>query len=825
MARFPLKVDSRESGFPLPKAAARAWGIPGGGDGLAKLGRAGMRLGVACAWLAWMTYFFPPARAAGRGAGEFEPRTGEVSRRGPKSGGFRGREYGDLAEPPFFPLARAAGRSARKVEPRTGEVSRRVLGVASFRDLDNGYLTSSDLHTFMEKPLNHLGYMLDYADSDQPLPDFRPYRAIIVWLSLTEMEQAEHFLPWLRDAMDYGVKLILPEGLTAPNRPGELPLGEDVLKDILARFGLEPASYSLRVDLDELRINTLRPEYFSYETELVREDSVYTPYRIGKKAGKDVEVWRRIERADHPDRYAVANLLSDAGFWSMSEKFLYFSVNLSGDKFRVAWNLNPWLMLGRVLEDGDQPAPDVTTFSGTRGAYAHVDADGPFNMTHGDVPGPSRYAIDVILNKIWKKYDFPVTVALIAAEFDPGLDLRFTADEPLEESWARPRPDYLPPHREVALKLREYAREIFALPHVQAGCHAYTHPLDWTNLYSGYAIPGYRPSYEMETRGAIEYLNRNVLPPDKPVELYQWPGDCDPPPEPLAILAEMGMANINGGDPMYDDRYNSIYYVCPLSVPKAEYRQIYTSGSNENIYTREWLGFKGAFNHVIDTFENSDRPLRLLPVNIYYHVFPAENYAGFKAIDNAYKWAAKQELCWITALEYVQAVKDFMGVRLGRTGDGGWWAENYHSCRTLRFDGEARSVDLDASLNVAGFSRHNGSLYVSLLPGDRAEVRLSERESDRPALARASGLIRKVERGERFWQAECRNWSKGFIELWAPEGRGRATVKIPGGGESAVAGERLDDGRVRFELPAGAGKWLEIRFKLETNGQKTGSPP
>ncbi|MDR1534562.1 MAG: hypothetical protein LBU64_05615, partial [Planctomycetota bacterium] len=581
-----------------------------------------------------------------------------------------------LLLPGLFPLP-AAGE---------GEISRRVLGLASFRDLENGYLTESNLHTFLEMPLNHLGFTLDYADPDLPLPDFRPYRAIIVWLSTFEMEQAENFLPWIRAAMDHGVKLILPEGLSPPSRPGGAPLGENDLNDILARFGLESASYSLLFDLDHLRVNTLRPEYFSYETNRVREDTFYTVFRIREGAGDDVEVWQRIEYIEDPERHAVTSLTAAAGFWSLSSNFLYFSINLSGNNFRVAWNLNPWLMLRRVLECGDQPAPDVTTHSGARGAYAHVDADGPFNMTQPDVPGPSRFAIDVMLNEIWRKYDFPVTVALISAEFDPELDLRFArSGEPLEASWARPRPDYLPPQREVALKLREYAREIFALPHVQAGCHAYTHPLDWTNLRSGYAVPGYRPSYEMETRGAVEYLNLHVLPPDKPVELYQWPGDCDPPPEPLAILAEMGLDNLNGGDPLYDARYNSVYNICALSVPKGDYRQIYTSACNENIYTNGWTGFKGAFNQVVATFERSESPLRLLPVNIYYHVFPAENFAGWKAVQNAYDWARKRDLCWITAREYVQAVKDFMEVRLGRTGDGGWWAENYASCRTLRF--------------------------------------------------------------------------------------------------------------------------------------------
>jgi hypothetical protein len=416
-----------------------------------------------------------------------------------------------------------------------------------------------------------------------------------------------------------------------------------------------------------------------------------------------------------------------------------------------------------------------------------------------------------MLDEIWRKYDFPVTIGLIAGEFDPDLDLRFImGGDTIAETLGKPRPEWLPPHRVTALKLREIAARIFRLPHVQAGCHAYTHPLNWRDLEPSYAISGYRPSYEMETRGAVEFLNRRVLPPDKPVELFQWSGDCEPPPEPLAILAEMGMENINGGDPMYDKRYDSLFYVCPLSVPKGPYRQVYTSGSNENIYTREWTAFRGAFNNVIETFERSDAPLRLLPVNIYYHIFPAERLAGYRAIQNVYNWAKKRDLCWVTAAEYVRAVGGFLSARLGRTSDGGWWLEDYGICPTLRFDGEEGWVDLEASLNVAGFSRHNDSLYVSLLPGDRAEVRLTGRPPSRPALARASGLIRKVEGGADFWRAECRNWSKGFIELWAPEGEWLASVVFPGGREKRGGTSRTADGRIRLELPAGAGEWIKV---------------
>jgi len=381
------------------------------------------------------------------------------------------------------------------------------------------------------------------------------------------------------------------------------------------------------------------------------------------------------------------------------------------------------------------------------------------------------------------------------------------------------------------------------LPHVQAGCHGYAHPLVWRDKVPGYAIAGYEMTYEQEVRGAVEYLNRNVLPPDKPVEVYQWSGDCDPPEEPLAILAEMGLPNINGGDSRYDSRFNSVYYISPLSRPEGRYRQIYTAGANENIYTEGWTGFKGAFNNVVETFERSENPRRLLPVNIYFHVFPAEAQAGLRAIRNAFDWASLRELCWIRAVEYVRAVEGFLRARVGRTGDGGWWVEGYGACPSLRFDGEQRFIDMERSRNVAGYVRNNNSLYVSLLPGERAEVRFTEdARLEAPCLARASGMLSGVKRAPGRWEGRIRTWGPGFIELWAPEGEWRVLACLPNGGgtlqgtmtplpESGDTSEetearlpegvfslqgmaaRLPDGRVRFDLPDAGGEEIEVTFE------------
>lgn len=655
---------------------------------------------------------------------------------------------------------------------------------------------------------------MEYADVNEPLPDFSPYRAIIVRLSSDEMERPRDFLPWLKKAMDSGVRLILPNGLHASHAPGGEPVHQDLVNDIFAAFGLAAASYEMPGNLDDSTIRNLKPGHFHFETSLVSPEMLYPVSPVLRQTRDGADVWQRIETVGDPERYAVSVAVGEPGFLSLHEDLLYYSIDIPNHGYRVSWNINPFAVLKAVLDCDDMPRPDVTTFWGARGAYSHVDVDGPYNMSQPDVPGPSRFALRVALDEVWKQYPFPVTLGWIAAEYDPDIDLRFIMPgETSEQALARDRLDWERPHREVAEELRKLVDEVYRLPHIQSGCHGYSHPLFWQKLQPGYAIKGYSPSYEFETRGAVEYLNRHVLPPDRPVELFQWTGDCMPPEEPFAVLKDMGMANINGGDPMYDGLHQSLYYICPLSRPVGPYRQIHTAGSNENIYTRGWIGYKGAYNNLIETFIRSEKPRRLLPVNIYYHVFPAESLQGYLAIQHVYEWAARQELCWITALEYVKSVEGFFQARIGRLPDAGWWVEDYGSCTTVRFDDESREVDLSASRNVAGWTHYNGSLYVSLMPGKRAEVVLGTGDSVTPYLAMASGMVDDITVEPNHWRARVKGWGPGFVEIRVPDGEWRGAATLPAGRSGEGIFRSHGDGRVRLDFPDAAGGWVEVVFE------------
>ncbi len=694
-----------------------------------------------------------------------------------------------------------------------GEVSRRVLAVYNAKEAENGEPLDTDIHHFLEKPLNHLGFAVDYADANQPLPDATRYRGAVVWLTSWDIEGPDRLLPWILDAMRSGVKMIFPAGVHAPDNPGGEAAQWEMTAEILAAFGLESRDAVIGANGDALRVNHLRPEFFSRETAAVQGQETYPVYATTRE---DVDVWQRVERADNPEEHSVGVVVGAAGGWAQTGSLLYYGTEVPGTIYRVAWNISPIDFLERALDCADFPRPDVATFWGARGAYSHVDADGPYNMSQPDVPGPSRFALEVAYEEIWKKYPYPVTLGLIASEYDPDIDPRFIFEgETPEQALARDPLDWERPQREVAAELRRIMDKIGALPQVQYGCHGYTHPLFWRDLTPSYAIPGYQPSYENEIRNAVRYLDERLLPPGKRVEIFQWTGDCDPPEEALDIVSDLGLANINGGDPLYDARHDSLYYICPLSVPKGRRRQIYTSGSNENIYTENWTGYRGAFNHAVSTFKRSESPSRLLPVNIYYHVFPAEHLAGYKAIQNAYDWAATQDLCWLTAAQYVRAAEDFFPVRIGRLDGGGWWVEDHGACPGVRFDREDRAVDMRTSRGVAGFIHHNGALYVSLLPGERAEIRLTSSRPDAPCLAKASGVLEDVRAGAASWSARLRGWGPGFIEVWAPPGDWRFAAVYPDGRREEKTLRPMADGRLRATLADAAGGWIEVGCEKE----------
>ncbi len=651
----------------------------------------------------------------------------------------------------------AAGRAEAGESAFSGELKRRVLALYDSTDKFDQTPDACSIHKRLEFALNRLGLATDYCDAAQrPLPDPRPYRGIIIWLGDDALPAPDEYARWLIGALEQGVRLVAFGSWGGEHDLNGRPVSPELTGRIWAGLGLRRDEAVENADnpfLVELRDD--KPAFFHYETRLPPPRPYYERY---VPLSDRVAVWRWASRRDRPDAPSAAVTVSPGGGFVFDEQLAVRFVELP--TYQVLWDLNPFAFLSRALGLGDLPAPDPTTAAGCRAAYSHIDADGMANLSR-DLPGPPRYAAQVIRDEVLQRYPLPVTVGLIAARCDPDtLILGYNSshdEEGLESSAAMYADEERDEKksRELTRQMLALGRTILELPNVQPGVHGYAHPLDWEKGIPAFLIPGYTFSERRETLDAAELIERLVLDGRRKVELIQWTGNCHPGRGAVELCVKAGIPNLNGGDPRQDGNHRSIFFLCPLTRPVPPYRQVYASGCNENIYTELWTANFGGFENVIQTFERTERPRRL-PVNVYYHFYSGERQASLRAVQRVYDWCLKQELCWLHAAEYARAVEGFFTCRLGRLDADRYWAAGYGAGRTLRFDSCPRGVDLAASENVEGFTHFAGALYVWLAAADRAVIALTDRPPGRPVLHRSTSLLRGIRSAEKSWRAEAR---------------------------------------------------------------------
>ena len=127
-------------------------------------------------------------------------------------------------------------------------------------------------------------------------------------------------------------------------------------------------------------------------------------------------------------------------------------------------------------------------------------------------------------------------------------------------------------------------------------------------------------------------MDRIGLVGGKPVAVLQWSGDTSPYEAAVAAVREAGIVNINGGDTRFDSDYRSYGYVAPTGIPVGRERQIYASMSNENTYTYLWSARFFGYRHLLQTIDRTDLPIRVKPINVYYHTYSAEKIASLNAL-------------------------------------------------------------------------------------------------------------------------------------------------------------------------------------------------
>ena len=617
------------------------------------------------------------------------------------------------------------------------EIPRSILALYDSRYDEEIAFTPT--HMMAEMPLNHLGLKVRYHDVNRPLPSLEQMedvRGILTWFQSDDMADPLGFLTWAEAAIDAGKRFVVIGDLsTSRDLDGNLIPVEDVNR-FWSRVGLRSQNEFNNITYD-WQIVYRDTEVMEFERSLT---GVLPGFSSMKQNDPRLRVHLSVRRGNDARTDSVLAATGPNGGY-VGSGYTHFA---DTESVQRRWYLNPFEFFRLAFDTDPFPKPDTTTLSGRRIFYSHIDGDGWRNRSEIErYRDRGALSSEVVLTEVLEVFpDLPVTVAPIAADLDP--------------EWQG---------NEESLRI---ARRVLALPHIEAGTHTYSHPLEWAaladttteevagpGLLSGTwkalrDILGLAPppitdagtltesgskkydspasfdrlpfSLEREVDGSVAFINA-LLPPGKRVEILQWSGDTAPFEAALEAVSNANLRNLNGGDSRFDAEYLSYGWVSPLGRQVGNKIQVYASNSNENTYTELWTDQFFGFKHLVKTIENTESPIRIKPHNVYYHMYSGERQASLSAVLENYQYARSLEIAPITTSNYAAIVDGFFTTRITALGETTWRIEDRDRIQTVRFDrATQRSVDFERSSGVVGQRHYQGSLYVALDSSNSAPV-------------------------------------------------------------------------------------------------------
>ena len=619
--------------------------------------------------------------------------------------------------------------------PFTGEVSRRILALYDSsetigdEDAPGGIVHVSPenalAHRLAELPLNHLGLVVDFHDVDaQPLPDdtrMARYRGVLAWFGDQKLRDPDAYLRWLAHQIESGRRVVAMEGLGANEDLRGRPASRELLRRVMSALGatLEDLESD---DSSEIRLTQLDPQVIGFEAPPPQKLDYYR--RV--VAHPSSRVYLRAELALKPNSASDLVFTSSAGGFA-APRTVWREDRLA-DRWVTRWLIDPFRFFDVAFATTGTPRVDFTTLNGNRIFYSQIDGDGMEMLSELDYT--SRCG-EIVRDQVFQKYDLPFTASVVVG---------FTAPPPAGKGSAT----------EVRV-----ARSIFALDNVEVGSHGFAHPLNWRDPnaaeISVTGIPGYQMSGEREIAQSVEYINRELAPPNKPCRIMLWTGACNPSAEQLAVAYRAGVRNLNGGDPRMDAHFPSYAHLVPPVHSVGGLAQYYTSAANDYILTNEWRPPFYRFRNVIQTFERSGAPRRIVPVDVYFHFYSARNATALAGLREVLDWSVAQALAPVFASEYVDIVRDAEWARIARASDGAWIVRKGPSLRTVRFDDPHLHVDVARSRGVLGYLQDESlhATYVHLDDSPVATIRLAATAPAAPYLESATHWVDGLSLGTR----------------------------------------------------------------------------
>ncbi len=646
------------------------------------------------------------------------------------------------------------------------EVEPRRIALITDRPAGADFMQATAVR-YLSLPLHYLGYTIDPFDvAERTLPDTVAdgrYAAIVTWFSQPVALANPRFAEWLSRQLDAGMRLVV---MHSPGFEIDSALGR--------RLGLTPQRPPTGdltvVSRDSIVGFETAPSLLASDVLPVQGDSNIRPLlRLATKDGAKID---------------AIGLAPWGGF--ALEPYTVTSGTL---EIGPRWIVDPIEFLHRALGAPAHPVPDVSTEGGRRLLLAHIDGDG--FPSRAEMPG-TPYAGEVLLREIFNRYRIPHTMSVIQGEIAAnGM------------------------YPKLAPALEDIARRMYALPHVEAASHSYSHPFYWRavtaaaagaaqgryeNKVLNLALPGYRFDLDAEVAGSARYINERLLPAGKQTRVFLWTGDTVPTTDAVLAADRAGLLNMNGGDTLATRTDASLTRMSGLGLRRGASLQVWAPNQNENVYTNNWTGPFYGYQRAIETFELTGAPRRLKPINIYYHTYSASKQAALAALHRVYRWALAQPIVPVFASDYIRKVHDFHGMVLARDWRADaptWQMRGAGELRTLRI-GVDQAVDLAGSRNVAGVGAGPAARYLHLTAAT-AEIRLAAGGVAPVHVREARGWIRDFERRSDGISFALHAYTDPGFTLAAAAG---CRVRVDERELPAAAGSERDT--PKYDLPTGA---------------------
>ncbi len=546
-------------------------------------------------------------------------------------------------------------------------------------------------------PLEYYGYITELIDpSESPLPEetIDEYAGIIVSPEVDVFKNENSFFTWIKKQINDGMKVLFINYF-----------GFDLNEERQQFLGLK-----VRENTDNP--NTLfnlvfKKDYSDFETKINLSRTSFLIYLL---KGEPVVKLENSQKQPH-----IPIAITDWGGYAISESaYLSFPEEM--------WIIDPFRFFKEALRLKDIPAPDVTTENGRRIFFSHLDGDG---FTEVALFDKKRYASEIIRDEIFKKYDLPFTVSIIEGEIAPygSIDNK-------------------------TKKFEEIARSIFKLSNVEIANHSYSHPFKWqkiekaekTQAYN-LKIEGYDFNITREVFGSTEYINKVLAPENKKTKVFLWTGDCNPTENAVKLTYEAGLLNLNGGGTTMTAMSPYITRNFPIGIKKGDYYQIFAPNQNENVYTNLWTSNFYGFKNVIQTFQLTDRPKRLKPINVYYHFYSGSKLSSLNAVKEAYNYALREKITPMFASDYIKRALSFYDTVIAKDIiDDSWIIKTNEDLRTVKIPKNELYPIIDS--DIVGFSDYNDMRYIHLSSKTEYKLTLTNEKITRPYLKETNGIIK-----------------------------------------------------------------------------------